>query len=120
MLTIYCDLHKIYMSGSRQGKLTPTLCISILNSRTSLLRAIGHPTDSLQFASHYSSSWQPTLIGTPLLVRQRIKNILSTAYRFGQNLNLMCDLHEPYGRPLKLLLHFRIVSNLLLLNDNFS
>ena len=40
MLTDYCDL---------QGKLTPTLCI--LNSRTSLLRAIGSPTDSLQFAS---------------------------------------------------------------------
>ena len=57
MLTVYCDLHKVYMSRSRQGKLTPTFCISILNSRTSLLRALGHPTDSLQFASHYRSSW---------------------------------------------------------------
>ena len=48
-----CDLHEIYISGRRQEywQLTPTLCI--LNSRKSLLRAIGHPTDSLQFASRY-------------------------------------------------------------------
>ena len=52
MLPVYCDL---------QGKLAPTLCI--LNSRTSLLRVIGNPTDSLQFASRYQSThvnWYPT------------------------------------------------------------
>ena len=38
----------------REGQLTPTLCI--LNSHTSLLLAIGSPTDSLQFALSLSLS----------------------------------------------------------------
>ena len=48
----------------------------IFNSRTSLLRAVGNPTYSLQFASRYRSIYrketlenQSTLFGTPLVVR---------------------------------------------------
>ena len=54
MLTVYCDLHEVYI-------MTPPLCI--LNSRTSLLRAIGSPTDSLHLALRYRSAsvtWYPT------------------------------------------------------------
>ena len=47
---------------------------------SSLLRAIGNPIDSLQFASRCRSTYreetlenQSTLFGTPLVVRQRIK-----------------------------------------------
>ena len=50
--------------------------LCIFNSRTSLLRAIGNPTYSLQFASRYRSTdrketWenQSTLLDTPLVVR---------------------------------------------------
>ena len=49
MRTVYCE--------SREGQLTPTLCI--LNSRTSLHRATGNHTDSL---SRYRSThviWYP-------------------------------------------------------------
>ena len=71
-----------------KGKSTPTL--SIFDSRTSLPRAIGNPTDSLQLGSH--AIGQPLLIGTPLIVWQQIKITLSTAKRFCQNLNLMYGL----------------------------
>ena len=52
--------------------------VKLANFTDSLLRAVG----------------QPTIFGTPLVVRQRIKFSLSTALSFGQNLNLMCVLND--------------------------
>ena len=65
----------------------------------SLPRAIGSLTDFTD--SLLRAVGQPTIFGTPLVVRQRIKYSLSTAKWFGQNLNLMCVLIEVYisGRP---------------------
>ena len=62
-------------------------------------RTIGSPTDFTD--SLLRALGQPKISGTPLVVRQRIKYSLSTAERFGQNLNLMCVLIEVYisGRP---------------------
>ena len=59
----------------------------------------GSPTDFTD--SLLGAVGQPTIFGTPLVVRQPIKFSLSTAYRFGQNLNLMYVLIEVYisGRP---------------------
>ena len=77
---------------------------SRVNSQTSLARVIGGPTDFTN--SLLRAVGQPTIFGTPLVVRQRTKNSLSTAERFGQNLNLMYVLHKVYtvytaghGRP---------------------
>ena len=50
---------------------------SKLNSQTSLPRAIGSPTDSRTVLLR--AVGQPTIFGTPLAVRQRIKNSPSTA-----------------------------------------
>ena len=50
---------------------------SYVNSQTGLARAIGGPTDFKN--SLLRAVGQPTIFGTPLVVRQRIKNSLSTA-----------------------------------------
>ena len=50
---------------------------SYVNSQTSLARAIGGPTDFTN--SLLLAVGQPTIFGTPLVVRQRIKYGLSTA-----------------------------------------
>ena len=68
------------------------------NSQTSLPRAIGSPKDLRTVLLR--AVGQPMIFGTPLVVQQRIKNSLSTVYRFGQSLNLMCVLYEHYISPL--------------------
>ena len=47
------------------------------NSQMSLPRAIGSPADSRTVLSR--TVGKPTIFGSPLVVRQRVKNSLSTA-----------------------------------------
>ena len=78
-----------------------TYCVYISDDWANwrLLTSIGSPTDFTN--SLLRAVGQPTIFGTPLVVRQRIKYSLSTALSFGQNLNLMCVLNDVYisGRP---------------------
>ena len=74
-----------------QGKLTPAW--RSLNARTSLLRAIGNPTDLIQFASCY----RPThVIWYPTRCSAANKKYPKDGIKIQSKLNWMRDLHERY------------------------